>query len=230
VGQRLFDSPALQRAAGIAAAAYLRFVWRSGRLVTDLQDLQRDIGPHMPCIVATWHGQHFLVSFARSTDHDFRVLISLSRDGGIQTNIAHRLGLGVIRGSGGAPGTIHRKRGDAALRQMLAALRQGASIALTADVPKISRVVGPGIIALARHSGRPIIPVAVVTSARLIMRSWDRASINVPFSRIACVAGDPIVVPDTQDDRLLEECRRDLQSSLNDVNARALMMAGARRS
>jgi lysophospholipid acyltransferase (LPLAT)-like uncharacterized protein len=227
--KQLLHSAQAQQFVGSAIGSYFRFVWRTGRLVTDSEEIFRAVEPHMPCIVATWHGQHFLACFPRRSGHDFRALISRSRDGGIQASAATHLGLGVIRGSGGRPDTIHRKRGDTALRQMIRALNEGASIALTADVPKVSRVVGAGIVALARASGRPIIPLAVVTNSRMTLKSWDRASVNFPFSRIACVAGDAIFVPDTREAVLLESLRLKVETSLNDVNERALALAAARR-
>ncbi len=51
---------------------------------------------------------------------------------------------------------------------------------LTADVPKIARRCGEGIVTLARMSGRPIVPAAVATSRRMEFGSWDRASIACP--------------------------------------------------
>ena len=65
---------------------------------------------------------------------------------------------------------------------------------MTADVPKIARVCGEGIVTLARLSGRPIVPVAVVTSRRIDFESWDRASLGLPFGRGAMVLGEPIRV------------------------------------
>ena len=41
-------------------------------------------------------------------------------------------------------------------------LESGSSVALTADVPKRARVAGMGIVTLAKLSGRPIVPTAVV--------------------------------------------------------------------
>ena len=225
--KRLIRSTLVQKFLGSAIAGYFQLVWRTGRLVTDSDEIYRAVEPHMPCIIATWHGQHFLASFPKRRSHDFRTLISRSRDGAIQARAAIRVGLGVIRGSGGQPDTMHRKRGDTALRQMIRALEDGASIALTADVPKVSRIAGAGIVALARASGRPIITLAVVTRSSLVLNSWDRASVNMPFSRIACVAGDPIFVPDTREAEILETLRLSVEESLNDVNARANSLAAA---
>ena len=72
---------------------------------------------------------------------------------------------------------------------MLDALADGYSMALTADVPKVSRVAGLGIVMLARASGRPIYPVAVATSRRIELDNWDRTAINLPFGRGAIVVG-----------------------------------------
>ena len=74
------------------------------------------------------------------------------------------------------------------------ALEGGAIVGLTADIPKIARVCGQGIVTLAQLSGRPIVPVAIVTSRRIDFRSWDRASLGLPFGRSAVVIGEPIFV------------------------------------
>ena len=44
-------------------------------------------------------------------------------------------------------------------------------------------------------SGRPIYPVAIATSRRVVLDNWDRTAVNLPFSRGAGVAGEPIRVP-----------------------------------
>jgi len=55
---------------------------------------------------------------------------------------------------------FHRKGGVGAFKEMVRALEENYYVALTADVPKRSRVAGLGIIMLARESGRPIMPLA----------------------------------------------------------------------
>jgi lysophospholipid acyltransferase (LPLAT)-like uncharacterized protein len=108
---------------------------------------------------------------------------------------------------------------------MLDALEQGYNVALTADVPKVSRVAGPGIVRLARDSGRPIYPVAVASSPRFELNNWDRSVVHLPFSRIAGVAGEPVRVPATNDEQVLESARRTLEQSLNTATARAYALA-----
>jgi lysophospholipid acyltransferase (LPLAT)-like uncharacterized protein len=104
---------------------------------------------------------------------------------------------------------------------MLTALQEGYNVALTADVPKVSQVAGPGIVMLARLSGRPIYPVAVATSRRITLKNWDRSAVNLPFGTVAIVVGDPMMVPGDADEALLEQCRSAIEQRLKQVTARA---------
>ena len=134
---------------------------------------------------------------------------------------AERLGIGTIRGSGAHNGEFHRKGGAAAFTEMLRALEEGYNMAITADVPKISRIAGMGVVKLAQYSGRPIYPAAMASSRRIQLKNWDRSAINLPFSRIALVAGAPITVPRDADTAALEAARQLVQNELNRVTAAA---------
>jgi lysophospholipid acyltransferase (LPLAT)-like uncharacterized protein len=98
-------------------------------------------------------------------------------------------------------------------------------VALTADVPKVSRVAGGGIVRLARDSGRPIYPIAIASSRRVELDNWDRSAINLPFSRMAGVVGDPVRVSADATDADLEEARRAVEDRLNAATARAYALA-----
>jgi lysophospholipid acyltransferase (LPLAT)-like uncharacterized protein len=162
-----------------------------------------------------------MMPFARHKHHRVKVLISMHRDGEINAIAAERLGIGTIRGSGTHGNDFHRKGGAVSFKAMMQALEEDFNIALTADVPKVSRVAGLGIVKLAQHSGRPIFPVVVVTSRRIQLNNWDRSAINLPFSRGAIVAGEPISVPGDADDAALETARLKVENTLNAITARA---------
>jgi lysophospholipid acyltransferase (LPLAT)-like uncharacterized protein len=101
-------------------------------------------------------------------------------------------------------------------------------VALTADVPKVARVAGIGIIKLAQLSGRPILPVAVVTSRRKVLDNWDRTAINLPFSRLAMVADEIVTVAADADGDTLESRRQALERSLDRATTRAYELADRR--
>jgi len=218
--RRIARSLALQRFIGFLAAEYLRFVWHTNRLTIEPADLYENVEPQQPIIVAMWHGQHFLAPFV-SRGHRVKVLISRHRDGEINAYAVQRLGIGTVRGSGDHRRRFDLKGGVGAFKSMLAALAEEYNMALTADVPKVARVAGLGIIKLARFSRRPIYPVAVATSRRVVLNNWDRSAVNLPFGRIAVVAGDPVMVPNDADDAMMEQCRTIVERRLNQATARA---------
>jgi len=123
--------------------------------------------------------------------------------------------------SGNVGGGFIGKGGVSAVKEMLTALEDGYNVALTADVPKITRVVGLGIIKLASLSGRPIYPLAVATRRRVELRTWDRTVINLPFTQAAAVVGEPVRVSAEADGSALESARRALQVSLDGATARS---------
>jgi lysophospholipid acyltransferase (LPLAT)-like uncharacterized protein len=223
--KRIVTSSTFQEAVGAVAAAYLRLVWRTSRVSLEPPGIYESVD--MPAIIAMWHGQHFMAPFLRRKDprHRTKVLISRHRDGEINARAAERLNIGTIRGSGAHNGEFHRKGGAAAFAEMLKALNEGYNIAMTADVPKVTRVAGLGVVKLAQHSGRPIYAVAIASSRRIELDNWDRSAINLPFSRIGLVAGEPIRVPPDADDATLESARHQVERELNRVTARAYELA-----
>jgi lysophospholipid acyltransferase (LPLAT)-like uncharacterized protein len=131
-----------------------------------------------------------------------------------------------VRGSGDHGSAFNRKGGVGAFKEMVRSLEDGYNMALTADVPKRSRVAGLGIIMLARESGRPILPFAMVTSRFIRLDNWDRTTINLPFGQGAVVGIDAIVVPPDADGETMEALRLQLEEYLNESTRRAYAKVG----
>ena len=208
-------------AIGVAAAEYVRFVGKTTRLTVEPANAWDRAEADMPIIIAFWHGQHLLATNARKPGYRAKMLVSRHHDGEVNAIAAERLGVGTIRGSGNHEGGFVHKGGVAAFQAMLDALGEGYSVALSADVPKVSRVAGLGIIKLAQVSGRPIHAVAIATRWRIVLDNWDRSTINLPFSRGAGVIPEPLRVPADADDAALEAARQELENRLNAATARA---------
>ena len=227
--KRIGRSDAATAALGWTLTAYLRLAYRTSRFRIEPPDFYQRVDRNMPIIVAVWHGQHLLVPFLRRPQDQVAVLVSQHRDGEINAQVLHRLGTGLIRGSGDHKRRFLRKRGAVALRETARALAAGTSIVMTADVPKKARHAGLGVVTLAQISGRPIYPVAAATSRRIVMNSWDKAAVNLPFSKGVFVAGDPIFVPADVDKQALEGYRRTVEDALNSVTERAYAIVDQRR-
>jgi lysophospholipid acyltransferase (LPLAT)-like uncharacterized protein len=216
----------VQRAAGFLAAEFLRLVWKTNTFTFDPVDVYDIVEPQMPVILAFWHGQHFMTPFIRQKDYRGAVLISKHRDGEFNALAAERLGIATVRGSGDHGGAFHRKGGVGAFKEMVRVLERGINMALTADVPKRSRVAGMGIIMLARESGRPIMPFAMATSRYVQLNNWDRTTINLPFGRGVLVGGEPLSGPADADAATMEALRLQLEATLNEATQRAYDAVG----
>jgi lysophospholipid acyltransferase (LPLAT)-like uncharacterized protein len=225
--KRVARSRVVQETLGFLVAAYLKLVQRTSRFVMEPANAYDRIGPHMPVIAAMWHGQHFMIHFAKRAEDRAASLVSRSGDGEFNAIALRHLGIRAIRGSGARGRDIRKKGGAAAMRGMLRALANGEMVVMTADIPKISRVCGIGIVTLAQISGRPIVPVAVATSRRIDFKSWDRASIGLPFGRGAIVLGDPIEIDRDSGPAALEAARAHVERALDDVHARAYALVGS---
>lgn len=208
-------------------ANYIKLAINTSTVVADPPDwLERARALH-PSIIALWHGQFLLLPGIYPPEIPGRAMIARHDDAEALARVLRRFRLGLIRGAGA--GTRRRDRGGAeAAHGAVASLRENFSIAMTADIPPgPARKCGLGIVMIGSRSGRPIVPFAVATSRYCAVNSWDRMTINLPFSRLGIVIGDPIYVPSEAGVRELEFYRQRVEEALNETTAKAYALAGA---
>lgn len=204
--KRLLRAPVVQAVLVRLAAAYLGFCYRTTRW----QFVLRGEAVAAPCVVAFWHERLPLMTagwqrlratpgFAGRQAH---VLVSRNHDGRMIGNVLARFGVALVHGSSsrGAVG---------ALRAMTQVLRRGDVVGITPDGPRgPRRVAAPGAAQLARLAGVPVLPCAARTRRAVVLRSWDRMVLPLPFSRGAIVVG-PVLPPDADTAvlaRALDDC------------------------
>lgn len=155
-------------------------------------------------IFAIWHSRLLYPAY-HFRHRDLQTIISRSRDGEIIAKVVQRWGYHVVRGS-------TSRGGSEAFRELLRRLEAGRDVVITPDGPRGPREeVQPGIIALSRMTGYPIVPVSYDASRRILLRSWDRFLVPLPFSRIRIVVGEPIP-PDADEESLREKVSDALQA------------------
>ena len=221
--KKLTRSKTVLTIGGLAIAYWLRFVHATSRMVENPARQYDGIKDDFPVIVALWHGQHLMVPFMRREDFHVRALVSRSGDGHLNSVAARSLGVEVVRGSGGRNrAKTLSKGGIHALKSLISTLGEGLSVVMTVNVPKTgARECGMGVISLAKLSGRPIVPVAYASSRYIELNSWDRAVINLPFSRAALKVGQPIYVDRDADEAEMERLRKAVEAGLNAVTDEA---------
>lgn len=212
-------------------ARYIRLVFRTSTLLGDPSDLQKQ-NLH-PVIAAVWHGQFLLIpnllrpEIINIPGLKVKSMVARHADAEIIGRVQGLFGIECIRGAGAA-GRKKDRGGTQAFRGALEALQQGCTVAMTADVPPgPARKAGRGIVMLAQRSGRPVLPLAMATNRYIAFNTWSRFTVNLPFSRLGIVAGEPIHVERDADDNALEAARLKVETALNDATARAYALAGA---
>jgi hypothetical protein len=177
-----------------------------------------------PGIIALWHGQHLLTPAYYPKGRQLVAMVSRSADAELQALMIEKFGIEAVRGSGGRNSSRHLDKGGAkALIALKKSLVAGKNVAMIADIPNgTPRDAGLGIVLLARLSGRPILPSAIATSRRKVLeKSWDKTTINLPFGRSAVIVGPPVFVPADADDAEMERKRQEVTASLNAATAEA---------
>ena len=215
--------------AGYLLAAHYWVVRRTNRMVREpREDFYAPFDSNHAVIVALWHGEHFLIPFLgrKGMDDRFTPLTTYHRDGEILTRAGMHLGIKkFLRGAGDHGGEFVRKKALQAFTSMMRELKSGGNVVVTADVPKVARVAGLGIVTLAKYSQCPILPLGMVTSRVHRLSNWDKTPISLPFGRMGLVRGEEIRVPRDADDTALEAARLEVEKALNVVTERAYALA-----
>ena len=225
--KRLLVSKPTVVACSALAAAYVRLVYATSTIKRDPPDTDAKLFDQHPQILAMWHGQFLLLPKLKpKRPADVRAMVSRHGDAEVIGSVLQKFGMDLIRGAGA--GRRKRNRGGAtALRESLRALTSGATVAMTADVPPgPARRAGEGIATLAALSGRPVVPFAIASRRFLTLPTWSRFTINLPFSALAIVIGDPVRVATSNDVESIEAGRLAIEQALAEVTSRAYALAG----
>lgn len=213
--------------AGGLLARYIRFVAASSRQTQEMTEKVEEHSRHHPCVVTMWHGQFMLLPLVKQPGLETDVMLARHRDAELMGAVLRRFGMQLIRGAGAA-GRRKDRGGVHAYRAAVQTLREGRSLAMTADVPGgEARRAGLGVVMVARQSGRPIVPLAIATSRYVAFDSWSRMTINLPWSDLGFAVGDEVHVPRDAAAEDLEAYRQAVETSLNAATAQAFARAGA---
>lgn len=160
-------------------------------------------------VIASWH-QRFCGGFflPRIFKRALCIMISQSRDGDFIANIVARIGWIPVRGSS-------TRGGKKALENMIQGVREHGLGGHIVDGPNgPPRIIKPGLIALAQHTGAVICPGYVSYENAWTVNSWDRFMVPKPFSRVLFRPGPLISVPEDMDESRFDAFRRDLEAAL----------------
>jgi len=224
----------------LAATAVLlcRVVFRTLRLRCVEADVRTNpySGDGNSVIYCVWHDSILFPMFAgRHHPNKSVALVSKHQDGSFLGHGLKMLGIGLVRGSSS-------RAGAAAMREMLN-LPANKHVVLTPDGPRgPRRRTKLGLVFLAAHSGRAIVPSAFAAAkCWRLPGTWTDLAIPKPFTTVYAMTGKPISVPhdatreallaievvvQSEMDRLSDEAER-LAHRTPSVNTRASLSVRA---
>jgi lysophospholipid acyltransferase (LPLAT)-like uncharacterized protein len=216
--KRLLGSAATQALAAWLIAGYIRLVHATSRWDYEgLEHLDKVRADRRALIACFWHQRILMMRFLWREAAPFSVLASPHRDGRLLARTVRRLGVRVLLGSS-------NRAGAAGLRTVIRTLRAGECVGITPDGPRGPRLrVQPGVVTAARAAGVPILPVAFGVRRRLVLGTWDRFVVALPFNRGVYVIGAPIELGDAAP----ESARRLIEERLNETTRYADRLVGA---
>jgi lysophospholipid acyltransferase (LPLAT)-like uncharacterized protein len=204
--------PAVQGALSSLAAGHIGAVKATTRWTHINSDVAKKAwAGDEPVIVAFWHNRLLLMPYCWPSRAPFHMLISSHPDGRLISRTVAHFGIDTIAGSS-------RRGGLEALIGMVRKLRHGESVGITPDGPRGPRMrAGDGPIALARISGATIIPAAASVSRRIVLNTWDKLIIALPFGQGATVWGEPIRISRGASPEDMADARLRLENALTRV-------------
>ncbi len=223
--KRLGESTAVRRAVAWLAAGYVRLIYRLGEWTIRGGEHPAALWDRgAPFILAFWHGRLMMIPRIWPRSAPMNILTSEHRDGDLSARAISHFGIDRILGSS-------RKGGSGALREMVRAIAAGQCAGIAPDGPRGPAMrASDGIIALARLSGAPIVPISCSASRRRILKTWDRFLVPLPFTSGVFVWGEALVVPRDADAAECEAAREELESRLNALTAEADRLCGHLRA
>jgi lysophospholipid acyltransferase (LPLAT)-like uncharacterized protein len=165
-------------------------------------------------LLCLWHGRTFVPAHLLR-NRGIWALFSLSNDGELQSRIFSLFGYRVIRGSTG-------RGGERAAIEAIRVLRSGDTLAITPDGPRgPDREVQGGVLLMAKKSGAAMVPMGVAARPRVLIKTWDRYLIPLPFGRAAVRFGEPIWLSKDADEGEMEQARCKLATAMNRLEEEA---------
>lgn len=173
--------------------------------------------PATGAIVTFWHGRLLMIPSLykrvwRKRNRVPYVLISQHGDGRLIATAVGLLGFRSVAGSS-------TRGGRRALLELIRRGRAGSDIGFTPDGPRGPRhYCKEGIVTLAKKAAMPVCPFAYSVERKWQLRSWDGMIIPKPFSKGVLVVGDPVVIPEDEEQ---ETARNRVQEALDQVTRQA---------
>ena len=221
LAKRISKRKSARRTIAWLAANYIRLVYYTSRWhIEGIEHIEPLHAAKRVYVGAYWHSRmmvmpHIWLRRAPGRPLPMRVLISGHRDGQLISRAIAHFKFETITGS-------TTRGGHGALLALIRSIEEGVHCSVTPDGPRGPRMrLQPGIITLAALSGAPLIPATFAASRCIILNTWDRFVLALPFTRGVVLIGEPFYVARDSDEFAREAARLEFERRMNALTAEA---------
>ena len=202
---------------------YIKFTLFTSRVEIIYHGFDFNDYAYKQSIYATWHGRVLIMPIINPSKISSCAIVSDHNDGRLIGDVIKQAGVLLIFGSS-------NRRRIAALKEIMAYIKQGFNFLVTPDGPRgPARQVDGAIINIASNSGLPIIPGSCSAKYAKIFNSWDNFMIPLPFNNITIIFTKPIDVPENITLEEKENYNELLRASLEQATIMADRHSNAKR-
>ena len=196
---------------------YVRLVGKTTRWQTKgIDEFYKTWEKEGSLIFIGWHGRAMMLPYFWNKSRPMNALVSLHHDGRIIAGLLERFGMGTIGGSS-------TENGKNAALELMRYLQKGEAIAIIPDGPKgPNMTLSRSAIYYAQKSGA----TCSISGSKIIDKSWDKMMLPKPFSRGCYFVTEAFYIPAEADEQQLEEYRKKIETSLNQLTWEADRITG----
>jgi lysophospholipid acyltransferase (LPLAT)-like uncharacterized protein len=196
---------------------YMHFVFiTSRRIFYNFARLQELDNKGENILGIAWHQDAVFGPFA-FRNRNIMTMVSKGDPGEVIAPILKKIGYIPIRGGSS-------RGGSEALAEVLEYFHTHKRLfcALSADGSRGPfRKLKKGILVIARESGAPVFPVRTWARLKILLPTWDRTLIPLPFNTLLYFCGEPVYVTPDADAETLEAKRKELEDNLMNLVRRS---------
>lgn len=161
-----------------------------------------------PLVFAHWHGDELCI-VPLITPYRIATMVSTSKDGSLMAFVIQRYGGGTSRGSS-------TRGGVSALKGLVRLMHEGYRASIAVDGPKGPfHRVKPGIFELSRLAHARIVPMGAAPRRTFVFeKSWNKAKLPKPFTRLVVQFGEPWAALTRNDDARSPELAARLEADI----------------
>ena len=194
----------------------LYFTWRIE--IYEPPELKAALQNQDPIIMAHWHGDELGLLHLVKT-YGLATMTSTSKDGSLIDYVIAKLGGKTARGSS-------TRGGVSALKGLIRLCKSGHPVSFAVDGPRGPIYdVKPGVFELSRLMSAEIFPVGLFAEKKFVFtRSWNRAVLPKPFSKVRIYYDVPLKALDKKDNPKSKELSQTLAERIHFARKQAANM------